>query len=821
MMILWTLAGLTGWSLAGALHDTRQSKRLFPLYGAGLVVGLVAGGFLTSPLAAALGTEQLVFVWAGGTLAAAWLARSAARRGPPRAVRGRASRPPGITAGWRAVRGSALLRWMGLSIALFALAFFVLSFLFARTVAARYPEAERLAGFLGVFFGAATGTALLVSLFATNRLFARIGTVNAVLGLAVLYVLGFTGLALFSSFLLVAAARFIQVVWVNAVWAPGWQSLFNVVPGERRGAVRAFFDAVPLQVGIVLAGALLLVAEGNLSPRAIAAGAAGAAAVVLFSMWRARTAYVHALGDALREGNPEVFLTEASPLAGTGPDRAAVAAAVAASEDPDVSVRRIGVEILADTDAPEVLPALLARLDDEDPEVRRSALRGAARDGDARAREALEAMLAAADGERGFAAMALAEADAWAPAAALAAMEDADPGVRAAAARALGAAPTETALPPLLDALADPDERVRAQAARALGRLGPDAVQPLFEMLDDRDREPAALDALNALPGLDVRRLAPYARDRARSAARVAGWARALAGRGEATALLVAALEERARANGAAALRALAPGSPDALRVVLDNLWSADADQRANAVEMLDAAATPDVARLLLGALEAVDERTADPGVALSECLADADPWLRASAAVAAAEAPERERLAPLLKRVAGSDPEPFVRDAAAAALGGPRNVETLATLSVMDRVVVLRRVPLFAALSGADLGHVAEAATEHAFEDGDVIAAQGERGDSLHMLVSGEIVVVMAEPGGTSRELATRRAGEYVGEMALIGGEPRMASLVARGKVRTLSLDRPRFERIVRERPEASLAVMRVLGERLREASS
>jgi CRP-like cAMP-binding protein len=56
---------------------------------------------------------------------------------------------------------------------------------------------------------------------------------------------------------------------------------------------------------------------------------------------------------------------------------------------------------------------------------------------------------------------------------------------------------------------------------------------------------------------------------------------------------------------------------------------------------------------------------------------------------------------------------------------------------------------------------------------------------------------------------------------MAIISEEPRMASLVAGGDVRTLSIDRTRFQRILKERPEASLAVMRVLCERLRESHS
>jgi CRP-like cAMP-binding protein len=54
---------------------------------------------------------------------------------------------------------------------------------------------------------------------------------------------------------------------------------------------------------------------------------------------------------------------------------------------------------------------------------------------------------------------------------------------------------------------------------------------------------------------------------------------------------------------------------------------------------------------------------------------------------------------------------------------------------------------------------------------------------------------------------------------MAIVSEEPRMASLLADGDVRTLSIDRARFQRILKERPDAGLAVMRVLCERLRES--
>jgi MFS family permease len=66
---------LAVWGLAGLVSDTRQAKRFFPLIAAGGVVGLIVGGLVTGPLAAALGSENLLLVWAalmGAATAVAW-----------------------------------------------------------------------------------------------------------------------------------------------------------------------------------------------------------------------------------------------------------------------------------------------------------------------------------------------------------------------------------------------------------------------------------------------------------------------------------------------------------------------------------------------------------------------------------------------------------------------------------------------------------------------------------------------------------------------------------------------------------------------------
>lgn len=151
----------------------------------------------------------------------------------------------------------------------------------------------------------------------------------------------------------------------------------------------------------------------------------------------------------------------------------------------------------------------------------------------------------------------------------------------------------------------------------------------------------------------------------------------------------------------------------------------------------------------------------------------------------------------------------------------------TLTTMSPMERVLSLRKVSLFVGLPPADLQPIAAIAEEHAYADGDVIAAQGDRGDAMHIIVTGDVSVrVRGDIGNggderADRVVAVRSAGDVVGEMAVITNEPRVATLVATGAVRVLTIARPQFESILRERPETALAVIRVLCQRLAERPS
>jgi hypothetical protein len=282
------------------------------------------------------------------------------------------------------------------------------------------------------------------------------------------------------------------------------------------------------------------------------------------------------------------------------------------------------------------------------------------------------------------------------------------------------------------------------------------------------------------------------------------------------TRLMADALRDSARQQAINAMRAIGLVSDRvAIFLALEGLQSRDASQRANALEALEATRERDRLRPFLVLWEPVDpDRVVVP---LDQHLVDLldsepDPWIRASAALAAGHVPDPQVRAALERRAA-DDPDELVSTTAQSSLGGP--VDTLATLSVMERILFLRRVPLFGDLAPADLKQVAALAAEQAFTDGEVIAEQGEAGEEMFVIVAGEVRVLV---GGA--EVARRGRGDIVGEMAIISQEPRVATLAAAGEVRTLCLDRPSFEGLLRERPDVSLAVMRVLCARLREAT-
>jgi hypothetical protein len=282
-------------------------------------------------------------------------------------------------------------------------------------------------------------------------------------------------------------------------------------------------------------------------------------------------------------------------------------------------------------------------------------------------------------------------------------------------------------------------------------------------------------------------------------------------------ALLVDALRLKSFEHGMRAVRAFGLLTDRAgLSLAVDQLQSRNPAYRAAALEMIDSldSRSGNKLRPVLDAWE--DHGSLSTPLDWDRLLADPDSWVRACAAYAARasneRAPQRK-----LNALARSDPDRFVRDAARPK-GKPMKSNSM--LSLMDRILFLKRVPMFAHLSPADLKQVAAIAEEASFKDGEVLAEQGEQGDVLFVIVEGQVVVTATGSDGTVMELARRGSGEYVGEMAIVTREPRMASLIASGSGYALTIDQKSFEGLLRERPDVSIGVIHELSVRLKRSA-
>jgi CRP-like cAMP-binding protein len=100
-------------------------------------------------------------------------------------------------------------------------------------------------------------------------------------------------------------------------------------------------------------------------------------------------------------------------------------------------------------------------------------------------------------------------------------------------------------------------------------------------------------------------------------------------------------------------------------------------------------------------------------------------------------------------------------------------------------------------------------------FPAGAVLFEEGEPGDHMYIVVSGEIELRRLV-GGSERVLAVLAAGEFFGEMAILNERPRSATAVVRSAARLLVIDRTTFEAMLRARPEIALRMIKGLAGRL-----
>jgi putative ABC transport system ATP-binding protein len=126
-----------------------------------------------------------------------------------------------------------------------------------------------------------------------------------------------------------------------------------------------------------------------------------------------------------------------------------------------------------------------------------------------------------------------------------------------------------------------------------------------------------------------------------------------------------------------------------------------------------------------------------------------------------------------------------------------------------------LSQASVFKGLTPATLTDVAEKMRRAAYPAGRAIVRQGEVGDRFYLIRRGSVDVFMDEPETGPRKVATLKAGEFFGERALITGEPRNATVVAREDVETYTLDQTDFQAALDASPPFKAQLYRVFFQR------
>ena len=831
------IAGTIAWTVAGSVFDARQAKRLFPVCTGAAIAGSFLGSLVSGPVAGIAGTEVLVVSEAILLTIVALLIVAIARTGQIRIPvrRRRQSVLQDVRIGFDEVAQSPLFRLVAIAYVLFSVLLFSVKYPFLQAASSTFETEAELATAIGLLSAAVTATSFVVSLTIANRIYARFGVAGAAVALPLVYLAGFGLWLVQFTFATAALVRFTQMVTQLGISNAAWSAFYNVIPGERRAQALAFVDGVPGQVGMILSGLLLLAAGRLFAAEHLFWVGALTAVIVTILVLAIRRRYASSLLRTLRAGYAEQVLEGGPGLASLRGDPQVTEALLAALRAPEPAVRRMAIETLARIGGSAVSGALEAALDDDDPGVRVAALHGLALLPSTAASERVARRL-----------------------------DDPDDSVRAAAVRALGALMDDRIDELLRVHTHDPSPLVRAAVAVALEGRDDRAAERIRELLVDPSPvvRQAAVEAVAAVGGLadsvtiapvllaaldddspTVRRTAagllasrdeetdgllevlasgaPRAQDAAILAmvghgpavrAEVGAWAqgqieRATTRRRARLAIrardntpvmspdsdvgfLLAVIELRERHLTDRALTALAVlGAPEAGGVLRRCLRSVDPEIRAQALEALDSVGDRNLRRAIVRLLDAdLGGNLEDRSRTLGELSDDEDPWIG------------------------------LLAERAIAADGGPEQMpDGVRLIGDIETMLLLRRVPLFHGLAPEDLQRISISCIERRYAPGAVLMREDEIGDELMVIVEGSVRVVHVQADGSERFIRYYTEGDHIGELAVLRERPRAASVLAEADgVRALVISGEALKAILRERPEAAMAMLATLAERI-----
>lgn len=130
-----------------------------------------------------------------------------------------------------------------------------------------------------------------------------------------------------------------------------------------------------------------------------------------------------------------------------------------------------------------------------------------------------------------------------------------------------------------------------------------------------------------------------------------------------------------------------------------------------------------------------------------------------------------------------------------------------------------LRSVPIFSELDEADLQKITKLGVRKKYKKGSIILLEEETGSAMFVIISGKVKVVRADDDGREVILAILSESDFFGEMAILDGLSRSASVVATSKAEVFMIHRGDFLKLMNDYPAIAISLLRELTMRLRKA--
>jgi CRP/FNR family cyclic AMP-dependent transcriptional regulator len=133
---------------------------------------------------------------------------------------------------------------------------------------------------------------------------------------------------------------------------------------------------------------------------------------------------------------------------------------------------------------------------------------------------------------------------------------------------------------------------------------------------------------------------------------------------------------------------------------------------------------------------------------------------------------------------------------------------------------VLLDNISLFADLSESDREAINKLAVTRSYAKNTLVMCEGDRSDSLYIVLTGKVKVFLSDEEGKEVTLNTQGPGEYFGELAMLDEAPRSASVVTVEDTKLAVVSKAAFDECLEKNPKIALTLIRGLARRLREVT-